>query len=100
MAEIKGKAHYDIWTQAAVQQQKKGDQNKSHIWFQVHKYRLTSSNFGVVIKRRANFDDHASQLINKQHFSNVHSMPMPLRLGIQHEDIACEVYSAQVGIDT
>ena len=95
VAEIKRRLTVTSETQAAVEDKTK-EQNNSHIWFQVRKYRITSSNFGVVIKRRADFDVLASRLINKQHFSIHHNMPIPLRWGIEHEDIARDIYSARV----
>ena len=95
MAEIKERLTVTCETQAAVEDKTK-EQNNSHIWFQVRKYRITSSNFGLVIKRRADFDVLASQLINKRHFSIHKNMPMPLRWGIEHEDIALDIYSAHV----
>ena len=91
MAEIKRRLTVTSDTQAAVEDKTK-EQNNSHIWFQVRQYRITSSNFGLVIKRRADFDVLASRLINKQYFSIHKNMPMPLRWGIEHEDIARDIY--------
>ena len=63
-ADIKKRLTVTSEMQTIVQEKTKG-QNKSLLWFQLRMCRLTSSNFGIVVKRKTKFDVLASQLMKK-----------------------------------
>ena len=61
------------------------------LWHELRKGRLTASNFGKIIKRNSN--NSSKGLLNSLlHPSIGRNPPDPIKWGLHHEDIACEVY--------
>ena len=65
-------------------------QRECPLWYQLRSCRITSSNFGLIVKRKTKFENLAKQLSCTKQFSNC---KVPSRLwGIQNEGIACQLY--------
>ena len=69
------------------------EQNKSDLWFQLRNSRLTSSNFGVIAKRKTKFENLASQIIKQKRFCNLDAVPAALKWGIENESTARDLCS-------
>ena len=86
--EVKRRLAVTSGVQQVVEQQTKA-QTKCPLWHQLRSYKLTSSNFGKIVKRKSRFDTLATQLTRKQ-FSST-SVPS-LKWGIEQEDVARNLY--------
>ena len=93
--EVKQKLTVTPETQKIIKLQTK-DQSKSKLWHELRSYRLTSSNFGRIIKRRKNFEKLAKDLLFKHYPMNLASMPPSLRWGVEHELIARQMYECEI----
>ena len=63
------------------------EQAKSQQWREERKFRLTSSRFDLIVKRKRNFEKFVMELINPKEFTSRH-----VEHGIKNEPVALEAY--------
>ena len=70
------------------------EQRKCELWHKLRNGRLTSSNFGLVVKRKKNFESLAIQLSQKKNF--IHTAIPSLKWGIENQDRARNLYEQEL----
>ena len=70
------------------------EQRKCELWHKLRNGRLTSSNFGLVVKRKKNFESLAIQLSQKKNF--IHTAIPSLKWGIENQDRARSLYEQEL----
>ena len=76
----------------SITEQETRGQNNNPLWFQIRKYRLTSSNFGLVCKRKLNLSQTKfvqNTVLSQKDLSNVSAV----KYGISNESKAAEQYA-------
>ena len=76
----------------SITEQETRGQNNNPLWFQIRRYRLTSSNFGLVSKRKLNLSQTKfvqNTILSQKDLSNV----LAVKYGISNESKAAERYA-------